>query len=317
MPSDSPYFICRIETRTDIALPNLRRHVTGKRVDPATAKHPDFCELAHGVARPFTQLAPPARPADMKRLRREAKAAKTGGVQPDPWCEAVFVGPDVIDWHPDRAEQWGRECLAAWQRVMPHSKVVECVLHGREKQWHVHLVAQPRGLNDKGQLRCSRNAMNRTAIELLTGEPPPMGGLRGRKEHGEDCSAIQDEFHRLCGAPFGLRRGERGSEAKHTEIDSEKRMNAAHETLLELKRRYEARVAEIDDLDQERKLATEARAKARRQIATTNRCIEAIDACIAGRVTAPRLQAALRAAKAGERMPADVRQELEAGRGRG
>lgn len=264
------YFLCRIETRKDERLGPLRRHVRGERLDPTNADMPDLCKLAHGKEHAFTKLVESATPADIKRWRADAKAARTRGPRPDPWVECVMVGPKVIDWTPERADEWANDCLATWNRLMPHAQTIECVLHGRETQWHVHLLAQPRGHNAKGQLRCSRNAMNLSAVEIITGEPPPAGGVRSMQEHRDDYSRVLDEFHAVCGEPYGLLRGEKGNKEQHTEIDPAERVKSTVASLRELEERRREELAEVVDfkaakqaLDQERKALETDRAEHR------------------------------------------------------
>lgn len=230
------YFVYRPEGRPDAALSSLRRHVRG-RFTPTTLAQPDIHALAHGTPGGAIALRPSATPAQMKRWRQDARDCRVSGRPPEPWTEAVFVGAKIIDWPPKVGRKWAENCVAEYERLFPLAKIVEAQLHTRETEWHVHVIAQPRGIDHKGILRCSKNAMTRHAIGVVTGEPLPIGGQRTAKDHKNDCSAIQDEFHRTCGAPFDLLRGVKGSKAKNTAITPDRRVQATLESLEELRQR--------------------------------------------------------------------------------
>lgn len=352
------HLVYRIETRPDSALSGLRKHVRGG-FSRETQQLPDLHQLAYGQPGGAIALRPSATPADMRKWRKEAQQARGRGKPPEPWCEAIFVGPQIIDWSPKQGRRWADTCVAEYERLMPHARIIEAQLHTRETAWHVHIVAQPRGIDQMDRLKCSKNAMIRTAIEIETGEPPPYAGRRGLDNHGEDCMALQDAFHRVCGEPFGLLRGERGSKAAHRELDDEHRAAAAAREAEELTKRRQAELDEIGDFraaraklaadekrltedidsfnahmkknraaekdlrertaandrrDQEyrervRKYSAaadklkEARAKAKRQIAVTNRCLQVVDACIAGDLSPDDTRDTLLAAKEGQPLP--------------
>ena len=251
MAERGAYLVFRLETRNESALSGLRKHVRGG-FNQTTLDLPDLHQLVHGTPGGAIPLRPSASKADMRKWRGEAKALRGGGRPPAPWCEAVLVGRKIIDWQPDEGRRWGEACVAEFERLMPHATIIEAQLHTREAEWHVHIVAQPRGIDARGKMRASKNAMIRSAIEVETGEPPPMAGVRGRKEHGEDASTLQTAFHRACGAPFGLIRGEVGSKAKHTEIDDTARVAATAREVEVLKQRREAELAEVIDFKAER-----------------------------------------------------------------
>lgn len=245
----SDYFIYRLEARTDAVLPSLRRHVRGK-FSATTQALPDIHQAAYGEPGGAIALRPSATPNEMRQWRTDARHSyKRGdGRPPVPWCEAVFAGPKIIDWSPKQGHEWGEHCVSEFERLFPHSKIIEAQLHTREAEWHVHVVAQPRGIDHLGVMRCSKNAMMRTAVEIETGQALPVGGKRDQKEHRADCSAIQDAFHRTCGERFGLLRGVKGSKAKNKAISDDERQAATMRDLDELKRRREAELAEIGNL---------------------------------------------------------------------
>lgn len=251
MKERSAYLVYRIETRKESSLSGIRKHVRGG-FSKTTMKLPDLHQMEHGTPGGAIPLRPSAGKGDMRKWRREAKAMKGAGRPPDPWCEAVFVGRRIIDWKPAEGRRWADACVNEFERLMPNARIVEAQLHTREAEWHVHIVAQPRGVDALGRMRCSKNAMIRQAIEIETGEPPPIAGRRGLKEHGEDASALQSAFHRACGEPFGLLRGEVGSKAKHTEIDEAERAQATAREVDEVKRRLEAELTDAIDFKAER-----------------------------------------------------------------
>lgn len=252
------HLVYRIESRGESVLSSIRRHVRGK-FSEATLRLPDLHQLAHGTPGGAVALRPSATPGEMRQWRNEAKQTRGRGKPPVPWCEAVFVGAKIIDWPPAKGRAWAEACVAAFERLMPHAKLIEAQLHTRESEWHVHVVAQPRGIDQLGRVKCSKNAMLRTAIEVETGEPPPFAGRRGRKRHGEDCTALQDAFHQVCGEPFGLLRGDRDSKARHTPIDDERRAEVAAREAEELARRREAELAEVVDFNAAREKLAEER----------------------------------------------------------
>lgn len=244
MAARGAYLVYRIETRTDAALPSLRRHVRGG-FSATTLKTQDLHQLAHGSPGGAVPLRPSAAPAHMRQWRKDAKDMRGAGKPPAPWCEAVFVGAKIIDWPPERGRKWGEACVGEFQRLFPEARIIEAQLHTREAEWHVHVVAQPRGRDHRGKTRCSKNAMLRSAIGIETGTPLPIAGRRSAEKHRDDCTELQSAFHRACGEPFGLLRGEQGSTAKHEEIDSEKRAAAAAREVEELARRRDAELARI------------------------------------------------------------------------
>ena len=244
--SEGAYFVYRLEGRDDSSLASLRRHVRGKFA-PETQAAPDLHQAAHGTPGGAITLRPSATPNEMRAWRRDAKGAYTrgDGRPPVPWCEVVFAGPKIMDWRPEQGRKWGDHCVSEFERLFPMAKIIEAQLHTRETEWHVHVVAQPRGRDHMGKMRCSKNAMIRSAIEIETGQPLPIGGKRTQKEHRDDCSAIQDAFHRTCGEDFGLRRGVKGSKAKNKKIDAAERLAATQRQLDELTRRRDAELTRI------------------------------------------------------------------------
>lgn len=245
----SQFFVYRLESRKDAALPGLRRHVRGK-FSATTQALPDIHQEAHGEPGGAIALRPSATPNQMRTWRQDARDLyqRGDGRPPDPWCEGVFSGAKIIDWSPEQGRKWGEHCVSEFERLFPHAQIIEAQLHTREADWHVHVVAQPRGVDHMGKLRCSKNAMLRSAVEIETGQALPIGGKRDPTEHRNDCSAIQDAFHRTCGEEFGLQRGVKGSKSRNKKISDAERQAATMRELDELKRRREAELADIGNL---------------------------------------------------------------------
>lgn len=217
--------VWRIETVSEDALASRLRHVRGQARSAKTrefqAQGIDLCELAHGVkygVRTFGKRNQ-ASAGQLRKLRAEARELlkRQRGVKPELWCELVAVGGKVVDWHPDKAQEWVGDLMKEVRRIMPETTVVASALHGDETEWHVHVAMHPRARDSKGRLRVGLTAMRRQCDAIITNSP--VKDRINLQQRRMGSSELLNHLHNTVGVKHGLARGAVNQPGKHEDVD--------------------------------------------------------------------------------------------------
>ena len=163
--------------------------------------------------------------ATLAAKQREAKAARKGkgGRPARPAVELVMAGPPPYgspeEWGEDVVRLWAQHSVE-WARELlgPESVVALAVLHRDETSPHVHVLAVP---VDSGGVLGWERVKNEAGAR--------MGGSGRKAKRGVRYSQMQDHYHARVGEPFTLRRGEKGSKAKHNTINRQRASERAIE----------------------------------------------------------------------------------------
>ena len=199
--------------------------------------------------------------AEVEQDRRDRAAWLQGrrGRQPEPYVEFVLAGPpqygDDDRWDDSKEIRWAKSCAAWVRKRFPDSLPVVQALHRDETAPHVHVILSPRSIDEHGKMEWGwcharnqataaahtdrerqqrQDAHDRENAErakiglpaLPLRHPPPRkrkAGARLKKGRAKVALlALQSDCHAHVGAPYGLRRGTRGSKAQHQAVDKMK-----------------------------------------------------------------------------------------------
>ena len=143
------------------------------------------------------------------------------GVKPRHALDVMVAGPkrhaSQGAWTEEEVRAWAKETYDWVVGVLgPNSVVAASSVHMDEASPHFHLLAVP--INSEGLL-----GWKRVAVEAAQ--------KRGLKLDRKDTRyrALQDDYHRVVGAKYGLARGNVGSKAQHKPVDRDLGLKATME----------------------------------------------------------------------------------------
>ena len=156
---------------------------------------------------------PEAARAAVDAGRRARKRLKLRGRPPKTTRqELLFAGPPAFDrpeaWDRETTERWARGCLEWVRETFPAATIEAAAAHWDESSPHVHVLLVPTCADG----RVSWRHLQREAAERVTGKA--FG-----TNHRAQMSALQDSCWEACGKPFGLTRGQSGSDRRHRPVD--------------------------------------------------------------------------------------------------
>ena len=206
----APTQVVRFKGRARLDLA-LVKHVRGE-------KRPD---TALRIEVPAIQLG-----GNLATARLALKAAilarlSMPGVKPRHALDVMVAGPkrhaSQGAWTEEEVRAWAKETYDWVVGVLgPNSVVAASSVHMDEASPHFHLLAVP--INSEGLLGWKRVAVEAAAE-------------RGLKLDRKDTRyrALQDDYHRVVGARYGLARGKVGSKAQHRPVDRDLGLKATLE----------------------------------------------------------------------------------------
>ena len=199
-----------------------------------------------------------------KETIKDYLAERRRGRRPDFVTCFVFAGPS----HYEGPHKWDWEDEEAWvDRVMEFLKLVagpravqaSTDLHRDETSPHVHSMLVP--VCEDGRISWTQ-LQKEALVRLGVAKPGQKFG------YGQTYELLQDAFYEFVSRPFGLGRGERGSEAKHTPPDRVKAVEIKEGYARDRRQRAEADIEETReqaefeaDMARREKLLQEAEAE--------------------------------------------------------
>ncbi len=251
------YLVHRHAARGEQIAP-LRAHIDGSARNPVTSRAPEMRDR-HGRTLKCEPLAKPMGAATLAALQRERKRdlGRQRGRPPQPYAELLFAGAERTDagWPPDRAREWGRACMAWVRKRMSHSPVVEAALHMDETRWHCHVLVMPRAARD-GRPRWGMTAVRHDVDGRITGRHR---SRMSKSAVRSAASRLQDDVWAHVGEPYGLERGERGSQRRHRALTDAERNDAQEKERQRLRVRERMELAERENAVARREEAADRR----------------------------------------------------------
>ena len=211
----------------------MRRHIRGESRNKITEAQAPMHDPETGDELGVELLCPSMPETELRRLlyqRKKAIKAKRGP-KPKPYADMIFTAAKRTEWEPAKARAWASEVHDWITERFPDSPIVECALHLDESQVHVHALILPRGRGIAGEIIHGMTAACRTADAILQNKNVA-SDFDGEAKSAAASRLLDDAWDQL-GRPFGLGRGEQGSQRETKELTDVERAKRAVEESLE------------------------------------------------------------------------------------
>ena len=209
----------------------MRRHIRGESRNRITTAQAPMHDPETGEELGVELLCPSMPETELRRLLYQRKKDIKGkrGPKPKPYTDMIFTSAKRTEWEPAKAREWASEVYDWITERFPDSPIVECALHLDESQVHVHCLMMPRGRGIAGEIIHGMTAACRTADAILQGKSVAYE-FDSEAKSAAASRLLDDAWDRL-GEPFGLGRGEQGSQRKTKELtDMERAKRAVEES---------------------------------------------------------------------------------------